>query len=302
MFIRRVKKKNGVTGKTYECLHLVESIRTPDGPRQRLVLNLGNINIHKSQFKALARRIEDILTGQASFETIDKDIDKHAKQAADKYFAKQAETKNTTSKSSFENIDINSIESSKPVSLGAEFVCNAIWNELELDKIFKSENVPANTLSIIKAMVFGRLIEPASERHTKAWAEERSSIYELIPTPMQNSLNSYYRADDVLFSLKDKLEKHLRVKEENLFSLDEKTYLFDLTNTYFEGEAKNNPKAKRGHSKEKRSDCKLETLGLIVDAQGFPKYSKLFPGNQVEGATLIEMIKGIACPKVKSRP
>lgn len=73
---------------------------------------------------------------------------------------------------------------------------------------------------------------------------------------------------------------------------------FDLTNSYFEGEAKRNPKAKRGHSKEKRSDCKLLTLALVVDEQGFPKYSHLYPGNQYEGYTLIDMIESL----VKARP
>ena len=102
MFIRNVKKKNGVTNKTYECLHLIESIRTTDGPRQRLVLNLGNINVHKSQYKALAKRIEDILTGQYSFEKVNKDIDKHAKQAADKYFEKHATTKAEQKQSSYQ--------------------------------------------------------------------------------------------------------------------------------------------------------------------------------------------------------
>ena len=136
MFIRRVKKKNGVTGKTYECLHLVESVRTADGPRQRLVLNLGNIGIHKSQFKALARRIEDILTGQVSFETVDKDVDKHAKQAADKYFTKKATTSGATKTSSYENIDVDSIESSKPRSLGAEYVCTLPWNNIPVGHVF----------------------------------------------------------------------------------------------------------------------------------------------------------------------
>ena len=74
-------------------------------------------------------------------------------------------------------------------------------------------------------------------------------------------------------------------KEQDLFSLDESIVLYDLTNTYFEGLCKKNPKASYGRSKEKRSDCKLATLGLVVDADGFPKYSKFHPGNQCESRT-----------------
>jgi len=87
------------------------------------------------------------------------------------------------------------------------------------------------------------------------------------------------------------LESNLSRQEKNLFSLQEKMCFFDLTNTYFEGELKGNSKAKLGRSKEKRSDCKLLTLALIIDEDGFAKYSHLFPGNQYEGKTLKEMIE-----------
>ncbi len=108
---------------------------------------------------------------------------------------------------------------------------------------------------------------------------------ELCGLPHSSSLNAYYRAADVLYRCKDELEKHLACKEQDLFSLDESIVLYDLTNTYFEGQCKKNPKASYGRSKEKRSDCKLATLGLVVDADGFPKYSKFHPGNQCESKT-----------------
>lgn len=291
MFIRKIRKKNGRTEKIYETLHLVESVRTLSGPRQRLILNLGNLYIDKSQFTAFARRIEDILTGQKSFNKIDDQLEKYAKEASRKLFQKKAETKSFGKESNFQHVDINSLGITEPRSLGPEFICNSIWSELSLDKIFTQNNVPDNTLSIIKALVIGRLIEPNSERQTKEWAENRSSIYELIGFPQQKSLNSYYRANDIIFSLKDSLEKHLTMKEKDIFSLEETTFFFDLTNTYFEGTASGNKKAHRGHSKEKRNDCKLVTLGLIIDSNGFAKYSKLFPGNQAESKTLIGMIE-----------
>ena len=81
MYIRKISKKNGVTKKSYQYLHLVENIRTSAGPRQKLILNLGNIDIHESQFKTLAKRIEDILTGQKSFIQVDENINKYAKKA-----------------------------------------------------------------------------------------------------------------------------------------------------------------------------------------------------------------------------
>lgn len=291
MFIRKVKKNNGRTKTIYETLHLIESYRTPEGPRQRLILNLGNLDIDKSQYSTLAKRIEDMLTGQKSFIAIDDDLERLAKYASKKLFEKQAKTVNETKQTDYKKVDINSFELDEARSIGPELICNSVWNELKLDELFRLNNIRDNAISIIKALVIGRLIEPDSERHTKTWAEKRSAIYELIKAPLQNSLNSYYRAGDSLFKLKETIEKHLQVKEKELFSLHEQAYFFDLTNTYFEGLAMSNDKAKRGRSKEKRSDCKLVSLGLITDSLGFAKYSKLYPGNQAESKTLFDMIE-----------
>lgn len=146
--------------------------------------------------------------------------------------------------------------------------------------------------------MIGRLVDPGSERYTRSWAENRSALYELTGKPAINSLNSYYRCGDMLFKCKPALEKHLSAREKDIFDLPEKMCFFDLTNTYLEGQALANPKAKRGRSKEKRSDCKLLTLALIIDEQGFPKYSHLYSGNQSECKTLEKMIDSLT----KMRP
>ncbi|MCP4114075.1 MAG: hypothetical protein GY737_01495, partial [Desulfobacteraceae bacterium] len=100
-----------------------------------------------------------------------------------------------------------------------------------------------------------------------------------------------YRISDVLLSRKDGLEDHLTRTERDLFKLDEKILLYDLTNTYFEGDAKANKKAKRGRSKEKRYDRPLVTLGLVIDAYGFPKQSRMLQGNISEPETLLNMVE-----------
>lgn len=136
-------------------------------------------------------------------------------------------------------------------------------------------------------------MSPGSEVHTYHWAEQRSALYELTGAPLRASLNSLYRAGDRLFDCKDALETHLAEREKELFDLPERICLFDLTNTYFEGQAAGNAKAKHGRSKEKRSDCKLLTLALVVDEQGFAKYSRLYPGNQAECHTLSQIIESL---------
>ncbi len=300
MFIKKVRKRNGKTDKVYEYLQLVESVRTEEGPRQRLVLNLGNPFIDPSQYKALARRIEDILTGQRSFIELDESVEKYAREAANTIFKKQAKEINETSVPDYQMVNVNSLEIETPRSIGAEYLCHSVWKDLKMDEFLRDEGVSEKVTPVMEALVTGRLIAPGSERYTRQWAGKRSAIYELIGEPLRESLNSYYRAGDKLYRLKEKLEKHLSVTEKTLFSLTEKIVFLDLTNTYFEGQAAQNPKAQRAHSKERRSDCKLVTLGLIVDESGFAKYSQLFPGNQSEGKTLSGMIKSmeqnVQCP------
>jgi transposase len=92
------------------------------------------------------------------------------------------------------------------------------------------------------------------------------------------------------------IEEKLFSRIQSLFSLPATVTLYDLTNTYFEGEMAGNDKAKRGHSKEKRSDCPLVTLGLVLDGSGFVRRSRMFAGNASESATLAEMLQGLDAP------
>lgn len=293
MFVKKIRKQNGLTKKYYEYLHLVESVRTEKGPRQRLILNLGNLAISPSQYQAFAKRVEDILTGQRSFRKLDQSLERSARDAARKVFKKQSEELSETAESEFQSVDINSFEIESPRSLGPEYLCHSVWKELRMDEFFFKQGVSSHVIPLLEALVVGRLIDPGSERYTREWAEKRSALYELTGYPLRESLNSYYRAGDRLFSLKKDLEEHLCIREKDIFSLSEKLFFLDLTNSYFEGEVAGNPKARWGHSKERRSDCKLVTLGLIIDELGFSKYSELFPGNQYEAETLSVMIKSL---------
>jgi hypothetical protein len=96
---------------------------------------------------------------------------------------------------------------------------------------------------------------------------------------------------------KERIEDALFSRLQSLFGLETRVTLYDLTNTWFEGLARRNGKAKRGHSKEKRGDCPLVTLGLVLDGSGFVRRSKVFAGNAVEARTLEEMLEGLAAPE-----
>lgn len=303
MYIKRVVKQNPGSKKTYKYLHLVESVRTRKGPRQRLILNLGNPDIPKEKYKELANCIETILTGQMQLFCLDPLIEKHAKKAArsilekrsrDTAMDKVSDAYAQSDQPHFQHVDINSFEADTPRSVGPEYVCHSIWRELGISDVLVENGVAESSLAIMQALVIGRLVDPGSERYTRSWAENRSALYELTGKPARRSLNSYYRGGDALFKCKLALETRLSAREQELFDLPEQMCFFDLTNTYLEGRAMGNPKAKRGRSKEKRSDCKLLTLALVIDEQGFPKCSRLYSGNQSECKTLEQMIESLA--------
>lgn len=111
-----------------------------------------------------------------------------------------------------------------------------------------------------------------------------------------------YKASDMLLKHKEEIEKHLQMRACSIFNIKEKIILYDLTNTFFEGTGKYNSKAKFGHSKEKRSDCPLVTLGLVLDSNGFAKRSKVFNGNVSEPNTFKDMIKNLSCFESDSKP
>jgi hypothetical protein len=106
-------------------------------------------------------------------------------------------------------------------------------------------------------------------------------------------LAPFYRAADLLMRHRTVIEQTIFTRVNDLFGLDWTVTLYDLTNTFFEGAAAGNPKAQRGHSKEKRSDCPLVTLGLVLDGSGFVRRSQTFDGAVSEGTTLDGMLRGL---------
>jgi transposase len=299
MFIRKVPHKDKKNRKEYFTYKLVESVRTERGPRQRDVLNLGvKFDLPKEHWKELANCIEAILTGQRPLFDYPKNISTVARKYAKAIVHQQAVVIEGVEDvvSDYQVVDVNSVDNEDVRTVGAEHVVYETIRQLELDRKLKSLGLTKMQLALALGMIAGRMIAPGSERATHQWLLNRSGLDELMGIDLSNvSLDSAYKASDLLLKNKNALEEHLRQTEERLFALEEKIILYDLTNTFFEGTGKYNPKARYGgKSKEKRSDCPLVTLGLVLDAQGFPKKSRIYEGNVSEPKTLETMIKGLS--------
>jgi transposase len=163
--------------------------------------------------------------------------------------------------------------------------------------LLASLGVNAVTRAMILAQVVGRMAAPGSELSTWGWLNETSALPELLDLSLTDlSIMRLYRAADVLMKHQAAIESHLFGRVRDLFGLEATVTLYDLSNTYFEGAAAAMPKAKRGHSKEKRSDCPLLTLGMVLDASGFVRRSRVLAGNAVECRTLEGMLKDLDTP------
>ena len=135
-------------------------------------------------------------------------------------------------------------------------------------------------IAAIVGSIIGRMAGVGSELATHNWLMKQSALGELLEVDYQSlPLMTMYRAADALWKHSTRIEQTLFTRLTDLFGFSTTITLYDLTNTYFEGEVPHNTKARHGRSKEKRSDCPLVTLGLVLDGSGFVRRSQTFAGN-----------------------
>jgi transposase len=292
MFIRKTLKIDPKTKKRYYSYQLIESVRTERGPRQVILLSLGNIELSDEDRKSLANRIEEIVTGSNSLFTYPNHVENLAQNYAKTLIRKQSSSLPSPPKDvDFQTVDLNSIEHENMRTTGLEHVCLETFRELELDTKLKELGFTQRQVELTAALIIGRLAGKVSELSTCQWLQNTSALDELFETSFERlSLKSIYKIGDALLEEKVSIENHLREKEANLFSIHNTIALYDLTNTYFEGTARAIPKASKGRSKEKRNDCPLVTLGVVFNPQGFPLKTDIFEGNVSEPKTLENVI------------
>ena len=302
MYIRKTKIKSNKAGsEDYFTFRLVFSERIADKVKQRTLLNLGsNFSLPKDQWHSLTDRIDQILSGQQSLLSEPELIESLAQQYAAQIVAKNPVFSDNldTRLEDFQEVDVDSIEMVRPRSVGVENVALNILEELQLPQTLKMAGFNGPQCSDALGIIIGRMAVPDSESGTRRWLREHSALGELLDVNFEGELsnNRLYRISDYLVKNREIIENALFSRIETLFNIESTVTLYDLTNTYFEGVMAANQKAKNGRSKEKRSDCPLITLGLVLDGSGFVLRSKAFAGNVAESNTLKEMLDGLKAP------
>ena len=192
-------------------------------------------------------------------------------------------------------VNADTLQHSNVREIGAENICHTTWQKLQLTELLLANGFTDNQAALAATQVISRAVYPASELKTTSWIKENSAVCELTGYDMDKlTKDKLYESALHLYKIKDNLQKHLSNRTNELFDLEDKIILYDLTNTYFEGEKRNSKLAKFGRSKEKRSDAKLVVLALVVNTEGFIKYSSVLQGNVADCQTLSAMIEKLA--------
>jgi transposase len=294
MFIKEISKHNKGYPKTFISHRLMESYRTDRGPRQRKIIDLGQLDIPRDDWKILADRVEALISGQQTFTVPADHIESLAQHYAQLIRQKEMHSVPVAEKPSpyWQTVDMNSLTPGKSRTIGGESIGYDAFEKLGFPRMLADMGLSQRQIEQAALLIIGRLLHPNSERETAIWAKELSALDELMGTSFEHlASNALYRTSDRLLGKRDDIEEQLAARERNLYQLGEKIILYDLTNTYLEGSAAGSTLSQRGHSKEKRRDCPLLTLALVVDEDGFPKRSRVLKGNVSEPGTLKEFLE-----------
>ena len=315
MFIRRTQTRDRTCGEPYVTYRLVQSARVGGTVKQSTLLNLGShFDLPQQEWPALAQRIDELLRGQPSL--IESTLSVVGQALAQRYAAQlialQPSAASITPAQAaraatgvvgadqpdrFQEVDLETLELVRARSVGVEHAALSVMRQCGLEDKLAELGLNRPQIAAAVGNIIGRMAHPGSELATHAWLAQRSGLSELMDFNFEAmDLNRLYRASDALYKHREALQDHLFDKAKSIFGFGETVTLYDLTNTYFEGIAAGVAKAKRGHSKESRSDCPLVTLAMVLDGSGFPRRSRVFAGNASEPATLAEMLTGLGAP------
>jgi hypothetical protein len=297
MFLKSIHKYCKAENARVSYYRLSESYRDEFGiPKQRMVIGLGRLDELPDidQKLLLADRINELLKGEPTLykSGVDQTVEKLAQYFFRQIKAKKKIDRNIEPSNDLERVKLSTLRNKDVREIGAESISYQAFLQLGIDKYLVSRGWNAEQISLASTHVVSRAVYPASELKTVSWIKENSGICELTGyDPGTLTKDKLYGISKKLFLEKEGLENHLSRCTNDLFDLHDKVILYDLTNTYFEGSMRGSKKAKYGRSKEKRNDAKIIVLALIVNTEGFLKFSDIFEGNTTDHSTLEHIIK-----------
>jgi hypothetical protein len=297
MYFRSSLRNNPATKQSEGYWRLVESYRNEFGRVcHRTLYNVGFITFDSDKLVTIQRVLNNRLERKVP---LFEETDQEAISIADKYWQemvsrKKIDVSDQVFAKSKRLVDIDTLKNKDAREIGAEWMCFQALEQLELNRKLENLGWSEEDIQLALTQIISRAVYPFSENRTSRWIKENSAVCEITGYPIEKiTKDKLYGSALNLYKIKDSLEKHLSTKTNELFDLQDKIYLYDLTNTYFEGRKIDSKLANFGRSKEKRSDCKLVVLALVVNVEGFIKYSNIFEGNTTDNTTLPQIIDNL---------
>ncbi len=286
MFLRKLRVQKD--GKEHPYWSLVEAVRTPDGPRQRTLCYLGELN-----GSAHARWVKTIEVFNAQGERTQLRL-----------FPAEAEVPDDPGVA---RVLVKKVRVERTRRFGDCYLGLELWKRLGLDEFFaqhldppRRADVPWSRVAAVLAI--NRLCDPGSELAVEQHWYPSTALEDLLHIA-EGKMNDtrLYRCLDRLLPLKTKLEQHLKQRYGELFGAEFDVLLYDLTSTYVEGLGKANPMIRRGYSRDHRPDCEQLVLALIVNPEGFPFSYEVFDGNRADVTTVEAILRTVERKYGKAR-
>lgn len=296
MYFKVSLRNNPATQSSCGYYRLVESYRNEyNRICHRTLLNIGFIESDvKAQLPHVQKRLSDLVAGK---QTLFEEKDPIVRHCVTKWWQELIDKKRIdvlTPERAKSLIQVDTIKHKNVREVGAEWLGFQALQQLGISNFLQSEGWDEESIQLAHTQIVSRAVYPFSENRTSRWIQENSAICEVTGYPLDKmTKDKLYESALKLYSVKDKLESYLSNKTNELFDLQDRIILYDLTNTYFEGQKNNSKIAKRARSKEKRNDAKLVVLAMVINPEGFIKYSNIFEGNMADSSSLIEIINNL---------
>lgn len=276
MYLRRHRRT--IKNITYENWTLVESRRTANGPRQHTVANLGKLPGLDEQVQAGWESIDDLLEGRRS--TTQLRLDSQAQRATPQW----------------REVDVAGLQVERVREFGEVYLALSLWRRLGLHTLLNEligsgrEAVPWERIACL--LTVARFCAQKSELGVAERWYQRTALEDLLGVSWQEiNEDRLYRGLDQLHAHKEQLTQHLLKRYQSWFGVGFEFLLYDVTSTFFEGQALGNTKAAHGYSRDSRPDCKQVCIGLVVSPEGLPLAYEIFAGNRADVTTVEEIIQ-----------
>jgi transposase len=286
MFLRPNRRTKD--GKEHSYWSLVETVRTPDGPRQRTLCYLGELN---SSAQARWVKTIEVFNEQGEAQQL-------------KLFPSQIEP--PPNDPQVARVLLNKVRLERTRQFGSCWLGLQLWKRLQLDRFFEGamDKQPADVpwSRVAAVLAINRLCAPGSELAIEERWYPSTALDDLLGIE-ESKLNDtrLYRCLDRILPHKTKLERHLKQRYGELFGAEFDVLLYDLTSTYVEGAAEKNPMMRRGYSRDHRPDCEQMVIALIVNSEGFPFSYETFDGNRADVSTMETILRMVERKYGKAR-